>query len=598
MASLPTPIAAAAGGFTTPYSSSFTTISSWPLFSKKCSIKSPKQTHHYGVIKCNATDSENNQKRVIESLNNLDRRNVLLGLGGIAGAVNLTSVPSVGASPVVAPDISKCGTNPLTGFKAGADTPEGTDCCPPDSTQIMDFQFPKDDVFRVRPAAHLLSPSYIAKFKLAIKRMKELPADDPRNFLQQAHIHCAYCNGAYTQSSSGFPDVEIQIHNSWLFFPFHRWYLYFYERILGSLIDDPTFGLPFWNWDTPAGMTIPNYFNDSSSALFDSKRNQANLTAVVDLGYNGKPSETSDLEKVTNNLSIMYRQVVTNATDPTLFFGGEYRAGSEPIRGGGSVEQSPHTPVHRWVGDPRELNGEDLGNFYSAGRDTLFYCHHSNVDRMWSLWKTLGGKHQDITDPDFLNTSFVFYDEKKNLVRVYVKDCLRTNQLGYDYQRVDVPWLKSRPVPRTRKSGIAKRSIGRVKKISETSFPVKLNKTIRVLVKRPKSSRTQEEKENEQEVLVVQGIEYDSEQYVKFDVYVNDEDDDNTSPAQTEYAGSFAQLPHKHKGKMKSKTNFRAGLTELLEDLEADDDDMILVTLIPRSGCGDITIEGINIIYV
>ncbi|CAH1425873.1 unnamed protein product [Lactuca virosa] len=590
MASLPTPTVTAAGATTKTYSSSFTTtspvISSWPLFSKKCALNKPLKHK----ISCNAGSSEN-------SLNNLDRRNVLLGLGGLAGAVNLTSVPSVGAAPISAPDISKCGTTPLTGFRPGDNTPTGGDCCPPDSTQIMDFKFPKNEAFRVRPAAHLLSPKYIAKFNEAIKRMKELPETDPRNFLQQAHIHCAYCNGAYTQSSSGFPDIEIQIHNSWLFFPFHRWYLYFYERILGSLIDDPTFALPFWNWDTPAGMTIPKYFNDPKNAVFDPKRNQGHLKGVVDLGYNGKDSDTTDIEKVKNNLAIMYRQMVTNATDPTAFFGGEYRAGIEPISGGGSVEQSPHTPVHRWVGDPRELNGENLGNFYSAGRDTLFYCHHSNVDRMWSLWKMQGGKHKDITDPDWLNTSFVFYDENKNLVRVYVKDCLFTNQLGYDYQRVDVPWLKSKPVPRAPRSGVARKSIGKVKQAKEVSFPVKLDKIVKVLVARPKKSRSKKEKEDQEELLIVQGITYDSEKYVKFDVYVNDEDDDASAPDQTEFAGSFAQLPHKHKGKTMSKTNFRAGLTELLEDLEADDDDNVLVTIVPRSGSEDITIDNIKIIY-
>ena len=217
---------------------------------------------------------------------------------------------------------------------------------------------------------------------------------------------------------------------------------------------------------------------------------------------------------------------------------------------------------------------------------------------MWSLWKMMGGKHKDITDEDWLNTSFVFYDENKNLVRVYVKDCLYTNQLGYDYQRVDVPWLKSKPVPRAPRSGIAKKSIGKVKQAKEVSFPVKLNKTVKVLVPRPKKSRSKKEKEEKEEILIVQGITYDSEKYVKFDVYVNDEDDDDvTAPDQTEFAGSFAQLPHKHKGKTMSKTNFRAGLTELLEELEADDDDNVLVTIIPRSGSEDITIDAIKIIY-
>ncbi|PWA43536.1 Polyphenol oxidase, central domain-containing protein [Artemisia annua] len=75
------------------------------------------------------------------------------------------------------------------------------------------------------------------------------------------------------------------------------------------------------------------------------------------------------------------------------------------------------------------------------------------------------------------------------------------------------------------------------------------------------------------------------------------DDDEETAPDQTEFAGSFAQLPHKHKGKSSSKTNFRAGLTELLEELEADDDDNVLVTIVPRSGSEDITIDAIKIIY-
>ncbi|KAF7803500.1 polyphenol oxidase, chloroplastic-like [Senna tora] len=41
------------------------------------------------------------------------------------------------------------------------------------------------------------------------------------SFTQQANIHCAYCDGAYHQV--GFPEMDLQVHNSWLFLPFHRW---------------------------------------------------------------------------------------------------------------------------------------------------------------------------------------------------------------------------------------------------------------------------------------------------------------------------------------------------------------------------------------
>ncbi|KAH1055296.1 hypothetical protein J1N35_033361 [Gossypium stocksii] len=90
---------------------------------------------------------------------------------------------------------------------------------------------------------------------MSMERMKALPVDDPRNFMQQANIHCAYCNGAYGQV--GFPDQKLEVHYWWLFFPFHRMYLYFFERILGKLIGDPDFTMPFWNWDSPCRMTMP-----------------------------------------------------------------------------------------------------------------------------------------------------------------------------------------------------------------------------------------------------------------------------------------------------------------------------------------------------
>ncbi|CAM6095596.1 unnamed protein product [Calypogeia fissa] len=38
------------------------------------------------------------------------------------------------------------------------------------------------------------------------------------------------------------------------------------------------------------------------------------------------------------------------------------------------------------------------------------------------------------TDPDFLNASFLFYDENKDLRRVKIDDTLDTTKLGYVYQ--------------------------------------------------------------------------------------------------------------------------------------------------------------------
>ncbi|KAM7495337.1 hypothetical protein LguiB_029946 [Lonicera macranthoides] len=64
-----------------------------------------------------------------------------------------------------------------------------------------------------------------------------------------------------------------------------------------------------------------------------------------------------------------------------------------------------------------------------------------------------------------------------------------------------------------------------------------------------------------------------------------------------EFAGSFAQLPHEIKSGETIKTSLSLCIAELLEDLEAEDDESVLVILVPRAGTDDLTIDSINIEY-
>lgn len=291
---------------------------------------------------------------------------------------------------------------------------------------------------------------------------------------------------------------------------------------------------------------------------------------------------------------------MSNGKSAKLFLGSAYRAGDEADPGAGSVENMPHGPVHVWCGDTRQPNLEDMGNFYSAARDPIFFSHHSNVDRMWTLWKTLGGtKRTDFTDPDWLDAAFVFYDENAQPVRVKVRDCLDTTNLGYVYQDVDVPWLKSKPTPRKIAKKVAT-AFGKVAHAAEiprpiVQFPIKLDKVVSTLVKRPKQKRSKKEKEEEEEVLVIEGIEFERDEFVKFNIYINDEHDSLSSPDNTEYAGSFVNVPHKHKHGKKMKTRLRLAITDLLEDLMCEDDEEVLVTLAPKYGSGKVTVGNIKI---
>ncbi|OIV91759.1 hypothetical protein TanjilG_26612 [Lupinus angustifolius] len=509
--------------------------------------------------------------------------NIVIVLVGLCGVATLSNNLLALAAPISPPDATTCGP---------ADLPSGansTDCCPPSSTNIIDFKFPSStQKLRVRQAAHLVNSDYIAKYKKAVALMKALPSNDPRSFYQQANVHCAYCDAAYHQV--GYPNLELDIHNSWLFFPWHRWYLYFYERILGSLINDPTFAIPFWNYDAPRGMQIPSIYADPKSPLYDILRNPNHQPPkLIDLDYNLMEDPNVS---VSANLAIMYRQVVSNGKTPTLFFGSAYRAGDKPDPGAGSVEIVPHNSVHIWTGDLNQPNIEDMGNFYSAARDPIFFAHHSNIDRIWSIWKTLGGKRNDITDSDWLESGFLFYDENKNIVRVKVKDSLDTTKLRYVYQDVEIPWLNNKPKPPMSKAqnSILQSSRNYVK------FPLVLDSVVSTIVKRPRKRRSKKEKDEEEEVLVIKGIEYDGNIGVKFDVFINDRDHKLIKPDNTEFAGSFVSVPHSHKHKKNIiNTRLRLGLSDLLKALKVENDDSVMVTLVPRYVKAKVKIRGIKI---
>ncbi|PIM99425.1 (+)-larreatricin hydroxylase [Handroanthus impetiginosus] len=467
--------------------------SSSPFFAKPSHFITHSKRNNRLRVTC--ADAQN-LKDIETSQGKVDRRNMLLGLGGLYGAANLASTPAASANPIKPSELDKCG--------------------------------------------------YIFKYNTAIDHMRRLPKDDPRSFMQQANIYCAYCNGAYDQPGQG--TLDLQVHNSWLFFPFHRWYLYFYKRILGKLIDDPTFALPFWNWDNPKGMTIPPMFVDPKSALYDEKRNQANFPpAVVDLGMTGN---TDPLQVVANNLTIMYSEMIRGNSDDYDFMGNPYREGTPVNPGPGASKRGSHTTVHVWVGDPRQPSGKDLGNFYSAGRDPLFY--NKVPDKR-------------ITDPDFLNAAFLFYDENAQLVRVTVKDCLDNLRMGYDYERIDLSAPKA-----------------------ETVFPLTLEKILRILVPKTKKGKADE-------LLVIENITVDTTKFLKFDVFVNDEDDNVAVLDKAAYARTYAQVPHKTANRT-ATTSIRLKLTDLYDDMDVADDDTVLVTLVPRHQGPGVTIGGIKII--
>src|SRR5215210_5130187 len=93
----------------------------------------------------------------------------------------------------------------------------------------------------------------------AVGEMQTRAAKDPTSWTFQAAIH-----GAYAAPPPGANWNECQ-HRSWFFLPWHRMYLYYFERIVRKAVVDAggpaDFALPYWNYDRPfPGNTLPPAF--------------------------------------------------------------------------------------------------------------------------------------------------------------------------------------------------------------------------------------------------------------------------------------------------------------------------------------------------
>ncbi|OAE20141.1 hypothetical protein AXG93_3818s1390 [Marchantia polymorpha subsp. ruderalis] len=343
---------------------------------------------------------------------------------------------------------------------------ETTFCCPPQKNlngPIVDF-VPRHDPhkpLRIKKALQCLSGeelrTYTWKLQKGYELMRALPDDDPRSFYQQGKIHCAYGTGCFAQDST---NITLDVHYSFFFYPFHRYFLYFHEKILQKLLGDPSFTLHFWNYDNSittsppagsrdgcfkAGHFFPAIYNDPTKATYSANRSIRAYTPnlVTDLGIPVSTRNTTSLpfeEAVARNRAVMHNSLITNATTSRAFLGRNYSVGDSqllnPGLGDGSFEAA-HASVHWWVGGI-------MGPVTTSASDPIFYAHHSNVDRLWTLWPKLGpNRHDPTSNLDWMDAEFLFWDENKVLRRVKVKDSSTTEAFGFRYQEVnDASWIQ------------------------------------------------------------------------------------------------------------------------------------------------------------
>jgi polyphenol oxidase len=305
----------------------------------------------------------------------------LLAGGLAAGGAALTTITRLPADEPAAPPA--CAIPPA---------PEGKESIAPA------YSFPPNPPVRVRKSFADLSPDELTDLASAYAQLKK--GDDDLSWCGQANIHANHCVSH---------QYYLLVHDSWLFLPWHRAYLYFYESLLGQLLHKPAFALPYWDWtDNP---TIPNAFFDAASPLYDRNRAPAKGQPISDDPETYLYTQQSFVDQLLGY--------------PDFYsFGGH--PGDQTSNQPGDLEQFPHNSVHTWVGT-RQNPYIDMGNLATAARDLLFFLHHANIDRIWATWVQASG-HSNPPDQSWLTQWFNFFDPQTGKVAsVTVGDTVNGN---------------------------------------------------------------------------------------------------------------------------------------------------------------------------
>ncbi len=233
----------------------------------------------------------------------------------------------------------------------------------------------------------------IIGYKTAVTAMKALPATDPRSWSYQAAIHGTHASGSHIAWNT----CE---HGTYFFWPWHRIYLYYFERIVRKYSGVYGWTLPYWDYSSPTQRQLPPPFRDATSSLFVANPN--------------RPSAWN-----SGAASFIASHVNGPGMSQVPFYPGA----------SSSLESNPHNNVHIDIGGW-------MGDVQAAAQDPVFYVHHANIDRLWNLWKAQGGGRVDpLSDNTWKNTLFTFFDENATQVQMKACDVLNSAaQLNYSYE--------------------------------------------------------------------------------------------------------------------------------------------------------------------
>jgi tyrosinase len=178
-------------------------------------------------------------------------------------------------------------------------------------------------------------------------------------------IETLIANGNYSKFVSYHADMSHNMHGGMSqlgairFLGWHRVFLFELEMMLTA--NDPDCFIPYWDWTS--NRDIPSWIKDFKP------------TIEVD---GNRISVTRSPGTVVSQLPTS--QDVSNVNNETTYINFTHR------------RESVHNTVHSWVGGI-------MNDIMYSPSDPIFWLHHSNIDRIWSIWqKQNPNEHANLTN--------------------------------------------------------------------------------------------------------------------------------------------------------------------------------------------------------
>ena len=192
-------------------------------------------------------------------------------------------------------------------------------------------------------------------------------------------------------------------HSSPIFLPWHRIMLRTLERLIQQAVNDPNFGLPYWDWAADGQLTRPaqltsaiwnnNCMGSAASApgaftlaAFPVRLASNNSGVLVQVNRALQRTRGVGVPGISNP-SLPKKASTAAALTALPYDASPWNRNAVGFRNrveGWNPPNDLHNLVHIWVG------GDMLPA--TSPNDPVFYLNHCNEDRIWEAWMTRNGR--------------------------------------------------------------------------------------------------------------------------------------------------------------------------------------------------------------